>query len=290
MANLEQIVSKKTERDTQWKEQREMEWENATTMQDAGITEITSNPESYAKYLEMQGDNLGYSSGNIALVMFNQPDATIFATRDRWKTLNRSVIASEQDKGTKIFARRPVPSRGYTLADAYDVSQTQGRDLKKTVLTENSKEMESALTTVLNYSVVPVVIDKELPAAAFYDQGNMELAINPDYPDCEAFTAIAAEVAHSRFHAKGANAGYDRAECELDAQSVSYILCRRFGVQRDLPDLSGVAELYEGLDPQERKGALDVIQDMSKNFGRSIEKNLETEKQRGRAPVHRPVR
>ncbi len=47
-------------------------------MQDAGITEITSNPEAYARYLEMQGDNPSYSAGNIALVMFGNPEATVF--------------------------------------------------------------------------------------------------------------------------------------------------------------------------------------------------------------------
>ena len=48
-------------------------------------------------------------------------------------------------------------------------------------------------------------------------------------------------------------------------------------------------ELYEGWDPQQRRQALDNIQDMSKQFGRSIDKSLEADKQRGRAPV-RPVR
>ena len=238
-------------------------------MQDAGITEITSNPEAYARYLEMQGDNPSYSAGNIALVMFGNPEATVFGTRDRWKTLNRSVMDSEKNNGVKIFARSPM-GRGYTLADAYDIKQTQGRDISRITLQNDSKEMEAALTTVLNYAVVPVVIDKELPAPAFYDSANLELAINPDYPDN--------------------NASYDRGECELDAQSISYILCRRYGIERPMPDMSNLAALYEGWEPQECRQALDNIQDTSKQFGRSIEKNLEMGKQRSRAPVHRPTR
>ena len=46
MANLEQIVSRKAENDTKWKEAQQAERENTTAMQDAGITEITSNPEA----------------------------------------------------------------------------------------------------------------------------------------------------------------------------------------------------------------------------------------------------
>ncbi|MEM5768495.1 MAG: hypothetical protein AAGU32_09455 [Bacillota bacterium] len=149
--------------------------------------------------------------------------------------------------------------------------------------------MEDALTTLLNYSVVPVVIDKELDSPALYDEAQMELVINPGYDDTASFSAIAAEVAHSRFHAKGTNRNYDRAECELDAQSVSYLLCRRFGIDRELPDISDVTVLYEGWEPQERRQALDCVQDMSKQIGGSIERDI-TPQQRSRAPVHRATR
>ena len=55
MANLEQLISQKAERDKSWREQRQMERENAYDMQDAGIVEVTSNPEMYGRYLAMQG-------------------------------------------------------------------------------------------------------------------------------------------------------------------------------------------------------------------------------------------
>ena len=172
MANLEQIVSQKAENDTRWKAQQQSERENTVAMQDAGIMQITSSPEAYARYLDMQGDNPAYSVGNIALVMVALPQATVFGTRDRWRALNRSVMGEEMNNGVKIFARGPM-GRGYVLADAYDVSQTQGRDLKRPVLKEGSKGMETALTTVLNYAVAPVVIDKELPVPAYYDPGSI---------------------------------------------------------------------------------------------------------------------
>lgn len=288
MANLENIITRKTESDTQWKEQRQAERENAVAMQDMGAVEITSNPEAYARYLEMQGDNPTYSVGNVALVMFGMDGATVFGTRDRWKTLNRTVMDAEQSKGVKIFARSQV-GKGYVLADAYDVTQTQGAALKRPELQDESKGMETALTTLLNYSVVPVTVNKDMDCPAFYDEENMELAINPDYPDSEAFSAIATEIALVRFHAKGANGNYSREECELDAQSVSYILCRRFGVPCELPDVARVAGLYDGWEPEERRSALDCIHDMSKQIGGSIEKSMEP-KVHSRAPMKRPTR
>ena len=149
MANLEALISRKTEADTQWKAQRQAERESIVAMQDAGVTEITSNPEAYARYLEMQGDNPTYSAGNIALAMLQNEKATIFGTRERWKTLNRSVIDTESNKGMKIFARSTL-GKGYSLSDAYDVSQTQGRELKHFQLQDDTKERENALATLLN--------------------------------------------------------------------------------------------------------------------------------------------
>lgn len=288
MANLEKIVTDKSTADTQWRQQRQAEWDNTIAIQDAGVEAITTNPELYAQYLDMQGDNPSYSPGNIALVMMQGEDFTTFGTRERWKSLGRSVLDTEQNKGVPIFTKSPL-GRGYTLTDAYDVKQTRGREIRQPQLKDDSKEMEAALTTVLNYSVVPVVVDKELAAPAYYDQQQMELSVNPDYPDGEAFAAIAAEIAHARLHGKGFNAGYKREESELDAQSISYILCRRFGISREVPDLSRLPELYQGWDAQERRRALDSIQDMSSQFGHSIEKSI-TPQQRSRPPMRRAAR
>lgn len=287
MANLEQIISRKTEADTQWKEQREMERENVVAMREGGITEITSNPESYIGYLERQGVNPLYSPGNIALAMFQAPKATVIGTRDRWKSMGRTVLESEKDKGIKIFARAPFPAKGYIVSDAYDVRQTQGKDLREIHLRDGSMEMDKALTTLLNYSPVPVATDPELDCPARYDEADMALYINPASQDGEAFAAIATEIAHARFHNKGYSAYYDRAECHLDAESVSYILCRRFGVERELPDASHVAALYEGWEPQERAEALDKVQGLAKKIGNSIDRDLAPEQSKGRLAATR---
>lgn len=221
-------------------------------LQDAGVLEITSSAEAYTRYLELQGDNPAYSAGNIALAMVQDANVTVFGTKEKWKMLGRSVPVSENGNGIHIFARSTF-GKGYTLADAYDIRQTQGRPLKEVHLENDTRDMESAMTTLLNYAVCQVVIDKELETPAVYDPQRMELAINPDYPDHEMFAAIATAVAHSRLHGKGYNAQYDYAESDLDAQSVSYLLCRRFGVERDLPDTADLSALYEGWDAQERR-------------------------------------
>lgn len=284
MANLSELIERKSHNDEQWKAQKQAERENAVAIQDAGMTEIAVNPEAYARYLDLQGSNPMYSPGNIALAMIQNPELTVIGTKDRWRSLGRSVRDSEAGKGVQIFARSPL-GKGYNLADAYDISQTTGRELKQPVLVDDSQRMSNALGVLLNYSVVPIQIDEQMEDAAYYDPQRMELFVNPNVPDHVAFSAIAAEVAHVRFHAKGANAGYDRKDCELDAQSVSYLLCKRFGVEREMPDLSDLTDLYSGWSPQEIRQALDAVQDMSKQIGGSIDRAITPQQHtRGQAP------
>lgn len=273
MANLGQLISEKNAADTQWREHRQLERDTTTAIQGAGLVRITSDPATYARYLNMQADNITYSPGNIALVMEQMPTATVFGTQERWRNMGRTVVGSELGNGVNIYARS-ANGKGYDMTPAYDISQTVGRDMRTPRLADNSKEMETALRTLMNYSPVPVVADEGSEVPAFYDQHNLELVINPSYPDSEAFAAIAAEIAHARFHDRGKNGDYHRGESDLDAQSVSFILCRRFGIDRDLPDLSGLSELNQDLPVERRKELLDGIQDMSKMIGGSIEKDI----------------
>ena len=250
MANLEEIITSKNESDTQWKTQQQADRDSVTEMQDQGIEMIVSDPDQYIRYLTMQGDNPTYSAGNVAIVLAGMRDATIFGTRDRWQTLGRTVMMDEQDQGVKIFAR-DARTKAYALADAYDISQTQGRDLKQKILREDTPDMATALKTLLNYSKAEPVVDKEMDAAAFFDEEKRELAVNPDFSDQEAFASIAAEVALTRFHDKGYNREYSWARYELDAQSVSYILCRRYGIEPVQPNMERLRERFVGMSTDE---------------------------------------
>ena len=107
MANLEQIIANKNASDTQWQHQQQAERENVTEMQNCGIEMITTDPTQYLRYLTIQGDNPGYSAGNVAIVLAGLSGATVFGTRERWQSLGRTVLEDQQELGVKIFARDP---------------------------------------------------------------------------------------------------------------------------------------------------------------------------------------
>lgn len=81
MVDLEAIINQKNAADAKWKEDRQTQRKEITDAQDEGITQITTDPEAYARYLAMQGDNFTYSPGNIALVMQGCPRPRCSAQR-----------------------------------------------------------------------------------------------------------------------------------------------------------------------------------------------------------------
>lgn len=273
MANLGKIISDKSTADAKWREERQADKETAAALRDASVIQITKDPEKFARYLTMQGDNPSYSSGNIALAMAQLPEATVVHTRGHWKDLGRFVLDPELKNGASIFTRSAT-GRGYNLTSVYDIAQTQGRELRTPQLKDDTEAMEAALAALLNFSPVQVVATENLPSGAYYDPRQMTLAIDTACPDGQAFAAIAAEIAQARFHDRGRNPAYSREGCELSAQSVSYILCRRFGVQRELPDLTGMAKRCQGWTPEDRLAFLKEIQGMSRQIGGSIEKTI----------------
>ena len=165
MADLEKLISDKTIADAQRREQQQADQGFAVSIRDESVDRIAADPELFARYLNMQGDNPAYSAGNIAMVMHQNPEATVVFTRDRWKDRGRFVLEAEQDKGCKIFVRS-APRRDYILTDTFDVAQTQGRDIWRPHLEDNTQEMETALASLLNYSPVQVMAQVGLDAGA----------------------------------------------------------------------------------------------------------------------------
>ena len=102
-------------------------------------------------------------------------------------------------------------------------------------------------------------------------------------PDMEkAFRALAREIVYAQI-GTGMEAGdFDPRPYELDAHSVCYALCRRYGVPVEQPDFSGVVQQYGELEAPERLNMLRETCDLSKVLNRSIERALDL-RQRSRA-------
>lgn len=149
--NISDLIKNKSVRDQAWLEERRAERGNLSEMRDVALEEITTNPEMYQKYLDLQANNISCSAGNVALTLFQLKGATKIGTISFWHEQGRYVQDEAMKSGAKVFVpSRNGQRRGYLMGDYYDVSQTIGRPIKEPVpLIENTARMETALGALM---------------------------------------------------------------------------------------------------------------------------------------------
>ena len=291
MQSISDLIKAKSSQDQTWREERQAERGTLSEMRDAALEEITTSPEAYQRFLMLQGDNMQYSVGNVALVMFQMPQATKIGTTDYWHSLGRYVRDDAMQEGAKVFVPpRDRQRRGYLMGNCYDISQTTGKPMKEPQpLVSNTERRNTALAALMRYSPVPIVEDNTLETPAYYDPGRLELAVNSTYTDTEVFSALATEISYARIHDKGRNTDFDRGTYRLDAESIGYLICRKFGVDQPMPQTDNLLELYDGYDAASRGETLEMLRKTARNIGDGIDRAIQP-RQQERGGRHRGAR
>ncbi len=293
MVDIEALIQRKTADRASKQEENRKAREDLSETRGIMIDAITTEPETYLKYLDLQAINPRCSVGNVALSMIQlqSRNPSYLGTEQQWRAQGRYVSAEERDNGAGVF----VPGkegRGYFMGKYYDVSQTTGRPLKEPLdITKNPENMTKALEALISSAPVDVDVDKELDCPAYYDPEGFTIQVNTNYEEPAIFAALIDEVALAKFHGRGYIEDFSREGYQLDAQSVGYMVCRRFGVEHEKPNADGVGKLYSGYDTDQRERMLNSIHKKSQEIGRNIE-DMTQPRHREQAQSHRrqPVR
>lgn len=281
MRNISELIRQTSEESTARTAERQAARANLSAMRVAVLDEITANPEQYQRFLDLLGDNIRCSPGNIALTLAQFTNPTQVGSLDYWHSLGRQVTPEEINKGAAVFVPPKNPShRGYFMGSYYDVSQTTGRPLKEpTTLEDGSPRMETALKALMKSASVPLREEENLGCPAYYDPEKLEIAIDPSYNDGEIFAALATELALSFAHNKGYNREFSREVYQLDAESVGYLVCRRFGVECPKPKADNLALNYDGYETEDKEKALNHLCQTARNMGDRIDKAIQPRQQ-----------
>lgn len=292
LMSIQEYIAENKTKNEQWREQKALEREALRALSDESILRVTQEPKVYLRYLDVQAENPHYSASNILLAMSQNAEITVINSYDRWAKLGRTV--QRDSVGLKIrkaetYTKDGKKRTGYTTGYVFDVKQTSGKRLpEKIICMEKSQELEQALKTLLTLSPVSVEVDRTEMTDAYYDPQAQKILIAPDLTDGEAFSALSREIVHARIHAGGSYQGYSRQESELDADSVSYMLCRQFGIPRNLPDVSRLYGLNQGLEIADRRAVLDLVQQIFRSMEERIQKEFTVQQRQHGA--HEPTR
>ena len=170
--------------------------------------------------------------------------------------------------------------RGYLMGIYYDVSQTTGRPMKEPEpLAEGSERLNAAFAALLDTAPVGFIENTGLNVPVRYNERECILEINTEYSTGQVFAALATEISFARLHDRGMNRDYDRGAFQLNAESVGFMVCRRFGVECPLPDAAGVQQFYNYYAPDERGKSLDFMRQTARNMGDTVERGIQPRQQ-----------
>ena len=75
----------------------------------------------------------------------------------------------------------------------------------------------------------------------------------------------------------------------MDAECVSYMLCRNFGVDIPQPNVSGGRQAFDGMEAQDRRSVVDSLQKYFRKLQRDIQREISPQ-ERKQSEQDRPVR
>ena len=178
-----------------------------------------------------------YSPGNIWLIMHFRPGATFVAGFHRWISLNRFVrkgergipilapIVVKEDEKDGIEIKRLV---GFKVVYVFDVAQTVGEPLPPPPEWKSPEKNNE-----LNYQLIQFaknhgicVTFKNLPGEiqGVSKGGSIDIGLTA------GTKTLVHEIAHELMH-KDKNYLQNRAIKELEAEGVSWVVCRHFGLE-----------------------------------------------------------
>ena len=256
-----------------------------------GVTSIFSS-EKYKELLKTYAQFHNYSINNTILILSQFPDSSHVASFQTWKRLGRSIDKGE--KGIKVLV--PIPYKyekqvdngdgksetveyegtTFRIGNVFDVSQTHGKELPTFVrdLKDNSEAIKRAIVSASKVADIPVHFDKPVSgnSKGYYHLEDKYIAIKPGMSDSQTLKTLVHEIAHSKLHGKESD--YNRKEREVQAESIAYVVCRRYGIDTSEYSFGYIAGWSSGRDVNELKTSLKVVQQCSSDIISSIDKEL----------------
>ena len=180
----------------------------------------------------------------------------------------------DQD-GKVIMEEREVEIPMFRPVKVFDVSQTDGKPLPElaSTLSGSVQNYEAFMEALRRSAPVPLSVE---PMAAnmdgYFSPDQQRIAIRTGMSEVQTVSAAVHEIAHSKLHnyaqvqEEAARAGdkeppkkKDRNTEEVEAESISYVVCQYFGIQTGENSFGYIANWSQGKELPELRASLETI-------------------------------
>ena len=278
-----------------------------------GIKELFES-EKFKEYLTTMSKFYNYSFNNTLLIAMQKPDATLIAGYTSWqRNFDRHVMKGEkgikilapapykaQEEREKIdpTTQKPVLDAdgkpvtetvevmrpAFKVVSVFDVSQTDGKELPDIAVDEltGSVENYAAFFEALKQeSPVPISFE-DIPGGAkgYFSHVENRIAIQEGMSEIQTVKTAIHEIAHAKLHAINPDEKVapeerkDRHTKEVEAESVAYTVCQRYGIETSDYSFGYIAGWSSDKDTKELKGSLETIRSTAAEMIESIDAKL----------------
>lgn len=248
---------------------------------EAGVASVFES-DNYVRLLDMMSQFHHYSFNNCILILSQYPTASRVASFQTWNRMGFKVKAKSH--GIKVLV--PIPYKiqkeketvdedgntsmetvnaqglSFRIGHVFDQSQVEG-DFPTIAdeLTDNSEKLQEAVDRIMTeqpYIMYDSTL-KEGGANGYFSLDTQDIHIRPCMSSSHTLRCIIHEMAHKLLHSDKASA-ITREEAECQAESVSYICSRSFGLDTSSYSFGYVCSWSSGKELKELKSSLAVIE------------------------------
>lgn len=188
--------------------------------------------------------------------------------------------------GKNVTEKVQVTIPSYRAVTVFDVSQTEGRELPRALSHGYGKELKGNIENFDKFmealkEISPVPIEYKTlynGSKGYFSPGEEKIVINTDMEQIQTVKTGVHEVAHAILHdpAKGTekDSGLTRGEKEVQAESVAFVVCQRFGIDTSDYSFSYVGNWSSGKELKELTASMSTIQKAAAGLIDSIEEKL----------------
>lgn len=263
-----------------------------------GIAEFFTS-DKFQEYLKVMSRFHHYSMNNCILIAAQMPYATQCAGFKDWQTkFNRHVVRGEHGitifaPSTKVYDRKTgeldedgkeiiqkIKRIRFIPVTVFDVSQTDGAELPEPIdkLNFSVDDYEKIFDALKSLASGEVIIEN-IPSDAngYFSNVDNSIHIQEGMSQAQTIKTLIHELAHSRIHNAKAlkDREVTRAEKEVEAESVAFIVCDHLGLDSSDYSFGYVSVWSKGKTLEELKECADVIKKSSGELINDITEKLE---------------
>jgi len=172
----------------------------------------------------------------------------------------------------------------FKVVSVFDVSQTDGKELPDIIVDElkgTVENYEAFFDALKQVSPVPISFE-DIPGGAkgFFSPVESRIAIQEGMSEIQTVKTAIHEIAHAKLHAvkpdekTAPEDRKDRHTKEVEAESVAYTVCQRYGIETSDYSFGYIAGWSSGKETKELKSSLDTIRKTAAEMIEGIDAKL----------------